>query len=174
MKGNRKMKAKALILAGLCGLTVALALAMTAGFASAASAVHNRFSFPGEMDFPAGTLCDFNSNETFTVVVDFTATANGASTTVLTESITHNNLDTGYSLTEVDHFTIESAPGSSTVINAGIFWHLRDASGHNVLVRAGEATFDASTGQLISYTPNSAQDQAFAQVICPALGGSPA
>ena len=168
------MKAKALILAGLCGLAVALALAMTAGTASADPAFHNRFSFPGEMDFPAGTLCDFNSNETFTVVVDFTATSNGASTTVITESITHNNLDTGYSLTEVDHFTVESRPGSSTVIQAGIFWHLRDASGNNVLVRAGEATFDASTGQLISFTPNSAQEQTFAQVICPALGGSPA
>jgi hypothetical protein len=165
------MKAKALILAGLSGMAVALALAMTAGSASANGAFHNRFSFPGEMDFPAGTLCDFNSNETFTVVVDFTATSNGASTTVLTESITHNNLDTGYSLSEVDHFTIESPPGSSTVIQAGIFWHLRDASGNNVLVRAGEATFDASTGQLIS-TPNSAQEQTFAQVICPALGGS--
>ena len=92
------MKANALILAGLCGLAVAFALAMTAGSASADPAFHNRFSFPGEMDFPAGTLCDFNSNETFTVVVDFTATANGASTTVITESITHNNLDTGYSL----------------------------------------------------------------------------
>jgi hypothetical protein len=60
------------------------------------------------------------------------------------------------------------------VIQPGIFWHLRDASGHNVLVRAGEATFDASTGQLISFTPSSAQDQTFAQVICPALGGRPA
>jgi hypothetical protein len=43
-----------------------------------------------------------------------------------------------------------------------------------VLVRAGEVTFDASTGQLISFTPNSAGDQTFAQVVCPALGGSPA
>jgi hypothetical protein len=168
------MKAKTLRFAGLCGLVVALALAMTAGSASAGSTVHNRFSFSGEMDFPAGTLCDFNSNETFTVVGNFTGVPNGGSTTVLTESITHNNLDTGYSLTEVDHFTIESPPGSSTVMQAGIFWHLRDASAHNVLVKAGQAIFDASSGQLISFTPNSAQDQAFAQVICPALGGDPA
>lgn len=60
------------------------------------------------------------------------------------------------------------------VINAGIFWHLRDPSGKLVLVKAGEATFDTSTGQLIKFTPNSAQDQTTAQVICPALGGNPA
>jgi hypothetical protein len=178
MKGNALTggKGRGLIKKMLLAVTVAAAvlLALTVGTARADPAFHTRFSFPGEMDFPAGTLCDFNSNETFTVVVDFTAAPNGASTTVLTESITHNNLDTGYSLSEVDHFTIESPPGSSTVIQAGIFWHLQDANDHNVLVRAGEVTFDASTGQLISFTPNSAGDQTFAQVVCPALGGSPA
>jgi len=149
-------------------------LALAVGTARADSPVHNRFSFPGGMDFPAGTLCDFNSNETFTVVGEFTGLPNGGSTTVLTESITHNNLDTGLRLTEVDHVTIETPPNSSRTIQAGIFWHLRDASGNNVLVQAGEMTFDANTGQLISFTPNSAGNQAFAQIICPALGGNPA
>jgi hypothetical protein len=41
------------------------------------------------------------------------------------------------------------------------------------LVKAGEATLDAATGQLISFT-NSGFDQTLAQIICPALGGSPA
>jgi hypothetical protein len=119
-------------------------------------------------------VCDFNFSDTFTVDGSFTNAPSGASTTVITEYVTHHNLDTGYSLTEVDHITIESAPGSSTVHQAGIFWHLRDASGNNVLVRAGNVTFDASTGQLLSFTPNSAGDQTSGQVICPALGGSPA
>ena len=57
---------------------------------------------------------------------------------------------------------------------AGIFWHLRDASGNKVLVKAGEETFDINTGELISFTPNGGFDQTFAQILCPALGGSPA
>src|SRR5262249_10096423 len=146
----------------------------TVGTARADPAFHDKFSFSGENDFPAGTVCDFNSNDTFTVVVTVTNPPNGGSTVVISQNVIHNNLDTGYSLTEVDPYTIENPPGLSTVINAGIYWHLRDASGHNVLVRAGRLTFDANTGQVISYTPNSAGDQTFAQVICPALGGNPA
>jgi hypothetical protein len=43
-----------------------------------------------------------------------------------------------------------------------------------VLVKAGEATIDESTGQVLSFTPNSGMGQTEAQLICPALGGAPA
>lgn len=165
------MNTKALVALAVAATVL---LALTAGMARADSAVHGTFSFSGENVFPAGTECDFNFSDTFTVDGSSTNAPSGASTTVLTEYVTHHNLDTGYSLTEVDHITIESAPGSSTIHQVGIFWHLRDASGNNVLVRAGNVTFDASTGQLLSFTPNSAGDQTTAQVICPELGGTPA
>jgi len=63
---------------------------------------------------------------------------------------------------------------SSTVMQVGIFWHLRDPSGHVVLVKARQAILDTATGNVISFTPNSGFDQTYAQIICPALGGSPA
>jgi hypothetical protein len=61
-----------------------------------------------------------------------------------------------------------------TVVDAGIFFHLRDASGNNELVKAGQLTYDATTGDFISFTPNSGWDQTAAQILCPLLGGSPA
>jgi len=43
-----------------------------------------------------------------------------------------------------------------------------------VLVKARQAILDTATGNVISFTPNSGFDQTYAQIICPALGGSPA
>jgi hypothetical protein len=149
-------------------------LALTAGMARADQAVHFRFSFPGENLYPAGTLCDFTLDDTFTVDVNFALAPNGENPVTLSEHVTHTNLDTGYSLSEVDQVNLIANPSSATFLQVGIFWHLRDASGQNVLVRAGEATLDPATGQLISFTPNSGFDQTYAQIICPALGGSPA
>jgi len=154
--------------------TVAL-LAMAAGTASAGTqATHIKSSFSGQVVSPAGTLCNFNEEETFTVDVNFVLAPNGENPVLLTENITHTNLDTGYSLTETDQVNEVGQPLSSTAMQVGIFWHLRDASGQVVLVKAGKATLDTATGQLISFTPNSGFDQTFAQVICTALGGNPA
>jgi hypothetical protein len=154
--------------------TVAL-LAMGAGTASAgAQATHIKSTFSGDVVSPAGTLCNFTEDDTFTVDVDFILAPNGESPVLLTENITHTNLDTGYSLTETDQVNQIGNLVSSTSMEVGIFWHLRDASGQVVLVKAGEATIDTSTGQLISFTPNSGFDRTYAQIICTALGGSPA
>jgi len=156
---------------------VAVGTLATAGIGTALAntpATHFRFSFSGENFFPAGTMCNFNMDETFTVVVNDVIAPNGAGPLLLTENVTHTNVDTGYSLTEVDQVNAVGQPLSSTVMQVGIFWHLRDASGRVILVKAGAATFDTTTGNLISFTPNSSFDQTEAQIICPALGGSPA
>jgi hypothetical protein len=156
------------------GVATGMLLTTGAGTAFAdGPATHIKFSVSGENFFPAGTMCNFNMDETFTVDVNFVAAPNGASPTLLTENVTHTNIDTGYSLTEVDQVNTVAQPLSSTVMQVGIFWHLRDASGQVVLVKAGEVTFD-STGNIISFTPNSSFDQTEAQIICTALGGSPA
>jgi len=155
------------------GIATAALLTTGAGTASAGTqATHFRFS--GENLYPAGTLCNFTLDDTFTVDGTFNAAPNGVNTTLLTEHITHTNLDTGYSLTEVDQVNQVVQPVSSTAKEVGIFWHLRDANGNNVLVKAGEATLDVATGQLISFTPNSGFYQTYAQIICPALVGNPA
>jgi hypothetical protein len=93
-----------------------------------------------------------------------------------TQYNTHINLDTGYTLTETDEVVTQfpTTPfGSATLIEVGLFWHLRDASGNIVLVKAGTVTLDTATGE-VSGTPNSGFDKTFAETICPALGGNPA
>jgi type 1 fimbria pilin len=157
------------------GIATFMLLTTGAGTALADDPVaHVKASFSGEIVSPAGTVCDFTLDDTFTVDVIFTAAPNGGITQLLTQHITHTNLDTGYSLTETDQVNQVLQPASSTAIETGIFWHLRDASGDNVLVLAGEATLDPATGNLVSFTPNSGFGQTYAQIICPALGGSPA
>jgi hypothetical protein len=161
----------------LLAISVAAAalLALTAGTARADRADHETFSVSFTFDFPAGTLCDFHYGGSSTLNFIVTIAPNGENFSVeQTQYNTHTNLDTGYSLTEVDHFTNVGQVQSGTFIMAGIFWHLRDASGNTVFVKAGEATFDIKTGELISFTPNSSFDQTQAQNICPELGGSPA
>jgi len=156
------------------GLATVMLLAAGAGTALAASpAAHIKSSISGENLYPAGTLCDFTLDDAFTADVNFTAAPNGGTVTVLTVYVTHTNQNTGHSLTEVDHESTVITPDSSGAITVGIFWHLRDTSGANVLVKAGEATLDPATGNLISFTPNSGFDQTYAQIICPALSGNP-
>jgi len=150
----------------------AVLLAATSGTAHAGAATHFKSGGIGENTFPAGTLCDFNYDETFTYEVNITISPTGEIDR-LTIYNTHTNLDTGYALTEVDHITSLQPPGSPNVLQVGIFWHLVDPSGNHVLVKAGEATFDTVTGDLLNFTPNSGYDHSFAQTVCPLLGGNP-
>jgi hypothetical protein len=155
-------------------IAAAALVALTAGSARADSATRVPFSFSGTNSLPAGTLCDFNYEDTGTVVGAFTVLPDGEVLVQnVTQYVTHTNLDTGYSLSEVDHVADLVLPNSSTEIAVGIFWHLRDASGKTVLVKAGETSFNFVTGE-ITFTPNSGGDQTGAQIVCPALGGSPA
>jgi hypothetical protein len=91
-----------------------------------------------------------------------------------TQFNTHINLDTGYTLTEVDHFTNEydltgPAPRVRTV---GIVWQLRDPSGKIRVVQAGQILIDLVTFEVLKVTPNFGPQGA--AVICPALSGQPA
>jgi hypothetical protein len=154
---------------------VVVGVAATAGTARAGQALHVSFPVSDDSIFPAGTLglCDFTLEESFTGTVTFTQTSTG--TYVEQESIyaSHTNLDTGYTLTEHTVTTTVIRAGSSTAIVAGVFWHLTTSSGQKVLVKAGVLRVDLATGE-ISFTPNSGFDQSFSDIVCPALGGTPA
>ena len=157
------------------GVAAGLVLTTGAGTALADNPTfHSRFTFSGENLYPAGTQCNFTLDDTFTAEVVFLAPPNGDTVTLVTSDVTHTNLATGSSLSEVDHINTVAKSLSSTVMQVGIFWHLRDPSGHVVLVKARQAILDTATGNVISFTPNSGFDQTYAQIICPALGGSPA
>lgn len=148
-------------------------LALGAGTARADSASHFTFGYSGVSDNAAGSLCDFNEQDTFTVDGQGVfVPSTGWNPVELTVHVTHTNLDTGYSLTEVDHYQSLAVINSGQGMQAGLFWHLRDPSGRVVLVKAGELTF-GNTG-VTGFTPNSGADQTTAQILCPALGGSPA
>jgi hypothetical protein len=161
-------------LAAAVALVVVVGMAATAGTARGGQATHISFPISGDQLFPAGTICDFNLEESFTGTVTFTLAPNG--TYVEQDSIyaTHINLGTGYTLTEHDAVNTVIRAGSSDGLLAGIYWHLTTSSGQTVLVKAGMGVFDLATGEIISFTPNSALDQSGADVLCPALGGNPA
>ena len=167
-KEERLMK-RAIVL--VCVAAVVL-LALAVGTARADPASHFKFSFSGVTTHPAGTFCDFNEQETFTVLLNGAfVPVSGLNPVEVTVHATHTNLDTGYSLTDTAHFQSLAVINSGQGLTAGIYYHLKDPSGKTVLVKAGNVTFD-QTG-LTSFTPNSGADQTAAQIICPALGGSP-
>jgi hypothetical protein len=156
-------------------LTAAAAALVLVATARADPALHDKFSFSFDVTFPAGTLCDFTYHGTSTVDINTTFVPGANQFTYFqTQHNTHTNVDTNYTLAEVDKIFQLGKLDSPTSFTVGIFWHLRDPSGKIVLVKAGEVTFDFNTGELISFTPNTSADQTFAEIICPALGGSPA
>jgi hypothetical protein len=131
--------------------------------------VHVKSTFPFENPQPPGAFCDFNYGEVATVSLDAIIFA-GTETDHIAATVIHTNLDTGFSLTEVDHFTVfTAADGQSKTV--GIVWHLRNADGKLVVVQAGQLVISAA-GEILKVTPDVTPDSA--AVICPALGGQPA
>jgi len=150
-----------------------LIVALEATAASAARPTHIlKQTFSDSFSAPAGTLCDFNFSQSFTIVD--TGVFFDDDSFVLSETayVTNTNVDTGYTLTEVVHNTLHLDTSKGTFKQAGLFVQLRDASGKLVVVQAGQLLRDAETGELLKVTP--AVNPDFAGLICPALGGQPA
>lgn len=151
----------------------AVALVMLAGStAYAGQATHASGPISGDQVFKAGTVCDFNYEQSCTGSVIFTVAPSGANLLVLRLNVTHTNLDTGFALTEHDAGLSIVKPGSSVVTIAGIQWHLKSPSGRAILVKAGKFVIDLNTGAVVSFTPN--LTASVADALCPALGGNPA
>jgi hypothetical protein len=146
---------------------LAPAAGSTAAWADGPQHVKSTFTF--EDRFQAGEVCDFAYGDA----------GSGSDNAIIfpdrmiehiTLHVTHTNLDTGFTLTENDYFTVTTAADGQNK-QVGIFWHLRTADGKLVVVYAGQMVFDGE-GNVLRFTPNTNPD--FAAVICPALGGSPA
>jgi hypothetical protein len=144
--------------------------------AQAQQVLHTTESFSVQFDNPAGTFCDFNEKEVATIYdnnVIFGDPDNPDKViTYEEEDITHINLDTGYTLTEVDDIVFVFTAADAQLQQVGLFWHLRNPDGKIVVVQAGLITVDTDTGEVLKVTPNINPDAA--AVLCPALGGSPA
>jgi hypothetical protein len=130
---------------------------------------HVKSTFTDDETFPAGTVCDFDYHHIVTSTVNAVIFPD-RTIFHIDANVTHENLATGFTLTETDHFTVVvAADGQNKQV--GIFWHLRNADGKIVVVHAGQMVFSA-TGEVLKFTPNTNPD--IAAVICPALGGHPA
>jgi len=157
-----------MVAAGAVLGVLALAAGSTAAWADGPQHVKSTFTF--ENPQPPGAFCDFNYGEVATVSLDAIIFADGTETDHIAALVIHTNLDTGFSLTEVDHFTVFTAADGQTK-SVGIFWHLRNADGQLVVVQAGQVVI-SPTGEILKVTPDLNPDNA--AVICPALGGQPA
>ena len=146
---------------------LAPAAGSTAAWADGPQHVKSTFTF--ENPQPPGAFCDFNYGEVATVSLDAIIFA-GSETDHIAATVIHTNLDTGFSLTEVDHFTVFAAADGQTK-TVGILWHLRNADGQLVVVQSGQLVI-SPTGEIVKVTPAVTPDSA--AVICPALGGHPA
>ena len=159
-----------------CGLA-ALALGMAAAPAAFAdSPVHEMDEFSGEESLPAGTVCDFDYLQTFTLGINAIIFGDPADPSRFIEhasfTVTHTNLDTGYALTEKGIVTIQISAEDARQKEVGVPWHLRDLTGKLVVHHAGQMLVDTDTGEILKVTAN--LSPGFAEVICPALGGAPA
>ena len=162
----------ALVAGVVSAVTVLGVLAPAAGSTAAwaDSPQHVKSAFTFENPQPPGAFCDFNYGEVATVSLDAIIFADGTETDHIAALVIHTNLETGFSLTEVDHFTVfTAADGQSKTV--GVFWHLRNADGTLVVVQSGQLVISA-TGEILKVTPDVNPDSA--AVVCPALGGQPA
>lgn len=129
--------------------------------------------------YPAGTVCDFPLRDTIDLTITV-VTFTDASGDVVKEvehgtgAITHTNLSTGYTLSEVAPLNSIRWLDSGTASTMGVQWHLRDPSGRNVLTVAGRVSYSLDPFEFISITPRVEQFIDYTETICPLLGGSPA
>jgi hypothetical protein len=137
------------------------------------------FSFPISDVHPAGEICDFTLKGagaiTFHVLTFVNRDGDVVSDmTHVVAVFTHSNLDTGAYLTErlVENSKNDFVDGTGSTV--GIQWHLKDPSGHGVLTVSGRLTYTLDPFEILRITPRVEAYLDFPEVICPALGGSPA
>ena len=144
----------------------ALVIGALAPVASAAKPEHFTETFEDAFVLAAGEVCDFEYGQSYkgrdiVTIFDDRAQVHEMIT------ITHSNLDTGYTLTEVLSYNLTFYEDSDRTV--GLIWHLRDADGKMQVVQAGQLIFDENG---VTDTPGI--NPTFEEVVCPALGGNPA
>jgi len=154
-KGKAAMK-RVIVMSTLLGLLV-LMTGATAAWAD--TPLHEKSSFSGGETVPAGELCDFTYSLAFTIFENSTIFGDPENPDrVITQSeghITHTNLDTGVTLTEVDYLVVQFDAADSQFKTVGIQWHLRTANGKLVVVQAGQLVVNTDTGEIVKVPPQS-------------------
>ena len=158
-------------------IVMAIALAATlVGAARATGPAHFRDTFSDSFVSPAGERCDFDYQISFTVqfndIVFGDLDEPDYVISHVTAFVSHTNLDTGYTLTEVDRtterFDLINGIGKIT----GIIWKLRTPEGKLVFTQMGQSVFSFEGGEL-KRTPHM-QPEDVSPTVCVLLGGQPA
>jgi len=128
-------------------------------------------------DYPAAAVCDFAYHQEFSYTQNLERFFDSGGNLIRVEdkvavTVLHRNAETGYTLTETDHYSafVDFVSGEATT--SGQNWHLVDEDGRLVLTGAGSYTIDLLTGDVLEETPH--MQTAGRATICPALGGAPA
>jgi hypothetical protein len=158
--------------------TVAAALLIAATIVGAAHAARpHQFkeTFSAVFVSPAGERCDFDQQIAFTVVIHDTVfdDLDNPSRVIsrVTAYVSHTNLDTGYTLTEVDRTiqTLNFEKGVGKTV--GIIWKLRTPEGKLVFVQVGLVTYTLEgEGMVLKITPHLLPENT-APIVCGLLGG---
>jgi hypothetical protein len=160
-------------------LGFAATLLVAASMASAANAArphHLKGTFSDVFISPAGERCDFDQQISFTLVFNDIVFGDLENPSKLishvTADVAHTNLDTGYTLTEVDTsvqiLDFERGVGATM----GIVWKLRTPEGRLVFVQVGRVTYTLE-GELLTITPHLLPVDV-APIVCGLLGGNAA
>jgi hypothetical protein len=160
-------------------LALAAALLVAASMAAAATAArphHDKGTFSDAFVSPAGENCDFDQQISFTLKFNDIVFGDLADPSKLishiTADVSHTNLETSYTLTEVDT-TVQILDFEKGVgMTMGIIWKLRTPEGKLVFVQVGRVTYTLE-GELLTITPHLLPADA-APIVCPLLGGHPA
>ena len=145
------------------------------GAAYAARPFHDRYSFSGSVVIPAGDRCDFDYRISFTLTANDIVFGDPDNPDRVishaTVFVSHTNLETGYTLTEVDRtvgFLDFPADRGKTV---GIIWKLRTPEGKLVFVQVGQARYTLGVeGETLKITPHLLPENT-APIVCGLLGG---
>jgi hypothetical protein len=160
-------------------LIMALAAVLGGTLVAAANAngpAHFQGSFSDSFVNPAGDGCDFAERVSFTLTFNDIVFGDPDDPdhviSHITAFISHTNLDTGYTLTEVDRFTdhLDFQNGVDKV--TGIIWKLRTPEGKLVFTQMGQIVFSFEEGDL-KRTPHM-EPADVSPTVCVLLGGHPA
>jgi hypothetical protein len=158
---------------------IALAALLGGTLVAAANAngpTHFRGTFSDSFVTPAGERCDFAERISFTVrfndIVFGDLDDPDRVISHITAFVSHTNLKTGYTLTEVDRtterFDFRNGVGKVT----GIIWKLRTPEGKLVFTQMGQIRFTLD-GEDLKRTPHM-QPADVSPTVCVLLGGHPA
>jgi hypothetical protein len=154
-------------------VAAALLGATVVGAARAERPAHFQETFSDSFVSPAGERCDFDYRISFTVVINDIVfdDLDDPSKVIshVTAYVSHTNLDSGYTLTEVDRTVqiLDFAEGVGKTV--GIIWKLRTPQGKLVFLQVGLVTYTLE-GEVLKITPHLLPEDS-APIVCGLLGG---